>query len=532
MNYETIAARCLWGLLFAAYAWAVSGLLVQLFRNRRPRPRLFAMFSALALLALGLAGLAGCATKPPIPPIPAFFEKVSPADGATGVVQPVLLSWDYVGDGVIPAPTAFDVLTNGVPAGAVLGLQLSIPQMPDGATLTWQLVAHTQAGLITGGVQRFTVALPPAPVPPAPTPSPAPTPGPVAGDEWRGCLFHPYDSPTPPWISWKCGVDGTHAYATHGQTWENDMRLSHDRWTQAWGGNAIAYITESLAGNAELQMFITGRRSPVDDHQMNATDNSVLTAEHYGVTKWMPILFDSPDSKFKRLLAWLRMSPARIFRGPPTPIKAENRNAYIDEMVSCRNSRPWSAFGWLPKERLAISLGLECNRDWDAATTVSIAQYTRSVATPGVRIVVGSQNVAFLLDVGQRMAGLDAWLEAQAGGGNPITVPLTRATFAQFLADLQKLAGVFGVDHVWPGEWWMADPADMEWAVAQLRAAGFTHFGCGKFAAKQVGAGPQELHGFVERMEKVWEPTHPDYGPLAPVGCCLSPVSAILNMGK
>lgn len=480
----------------------------------------------LALLALVFAG---CASNPPLPPLPGFFTGLSPADGATNVTQPVLLSWSYVGAGTIPAPDSFDVLTNGAPAGKVLGLQLSLPQMPDGATLTWQLVAHTAAGAVTGGVLRFTVAQPPQP--------PDPPQPPVAGDEWRGCLFHPYDNPTPPWISWKCGVDGTHAYATHGQTWENDMRLSHDRWTQAWGGNTIAYITESLAGNAELQMFITGRKSPVDDHQMNAADNSVLTAEKYGVTKWVPILFDSPDSKFKRLLAWLRLSPARIFRGAPHPITAANRNAYIDEMVSCRNSRPWSAFGWLPKERLSISLGLECNRDWDAPTTVSVAQYVRSVATPGVRIIVGSQNVAYLLDVGQRMAGLDAWLEAQAPGGNPITVPLTRATFGAFLADCQKLAGVFGVDHVWPGEWWMLDPADMEWAVAQFRAAGFTHFGCGKFGAANSARGtlPALALGsgrFVERMETVWQAGHPDYGPLAPVGCCLSPVSTLLDGGS
>ena len=210
------------------------------------------------------------------------------------------------------------------------------------------------------------------------------------------------------------------------------------------------------------------------------------------VTHWTPILWDSPDSKYKAILKSLRMlsmSPEDAFYRLMQPrvakrdvkFTASNRNAYIDEMVSCRNSRPWSAFGWMTKDQLAVHMGLEANRDWDAATTVSIAQYIRSVAVPSVRIIVGSQNEQYLLDVGRSMSGLDAWLEAQAPGGNPITVPLTRATFPAFLKSCQNVAAVYGVDHVWPGEWWMLSPDDMLWAYQQFKAAGFTHFGCGKF---------------------------------------------------
>ena len=118
---------------------------------------------------LAVLALSGCNDSKPIPPMPEFFTNISPADKAMDVKQPVMLSWSYVGAGVIPAPT-FEVLVWGNDLGTVYGTQLGLPQGPDGMLVRWQLVAYTQMGAVTGAVYEYTTAYAPAPTNAPPPP--------------------------------------------------------------------------------------------------------------------------------------------------------------------------------------------------------------------------------------------------------------------------------------------------------------------------------------------------------------------------
>ena len=101
----------------------------------------------------GTTGIVFTGTFAPLPQAPAT---PMPSDAATGITQPVTLSWTDVGTGYGVA-TRFDVLTNGtLAASAQTATSLLLPSMGDGAAVSWQVIAHNNSGATTGAVWGFT----------------------------------------------------------------------------------------------------------------------------------------------------------------------------------------------------------------------------------------------------------------------------------------------------------------------------------------------------------------------------------------
>ena len=111
----------------------------------------------------GTTGIVFTGTFAPLPNAPAT---PTPSDVATGIAQPVTVSWTDTGTGYGIA-TAFDLLTNGSTAAtAQTATSLLLPTLPDSSSLSWQVIAHNASGATTGSVWTFTTA---ARSPPPPT---------------------------------------------------------------------------------------------------------------------------------------------------------------------------------------------------------------------------------------------------------------------------------------------------------------------------------------------------------------------------
>ena len=288
----------------------------------------------------------------------------------------------------------------------------------------------------------------PTPPVPAPTPTPTPVPAPVSTSIWKGCMFFPYDvNNPPPWItSNNGGTDGSHGFPRHGVPWENDMRLNICAQTQKLGGDTIMYISESLRGNAELQMFITNRHSPVDGHQMNDSENSVVIARKYGITRWMICLFDSPDSA--------------------VPIGC--RQAYIQEMCD--------AFSWATRDQVAFMVGLECNRNMDVPTVVQLVNWIKQYSG-GKRIIVGSAVPSYLQQVASATKDVELWVETAF---HPFL--LTQGNADSYLNTLKDLKNTTGLP-VLAGEF--GNGKDPSIAYVSKQAIAFGMAGIGSYMKGQ-----------------------------------------------
>ena len=316
--------------------------------------------------------------------------------------------------------------------------------------------------LINPPVSPATNITPPVVTPPVVTPPAATTTVVTSSAQWHGVMFYPATPGAVPWSSTiNHGVCSLQSYASsHGNAWENDYRLDGFGHIKAFDGDTMVYIADKwLAGadkvelrakRAKPRMFLCDQGSPVDGHHISDAENFVAIGLKYGIKRHVVVLRDSPESGITPGLFEAQVK--------------ELATAYATARVE-----------W------ALMTGLETKRNTaiaDAARQVKLVQQY----APKARCIVGDQSADFLLQVLAQAPGVELWLEQDAPGGSPVTVPLTSATAPAYLASLGKLAAKVGAGKVWAGEWWTADESTRLNITAQILAAGM-NCGCGQFAA-------------------------------------------------
>lgn len=263
---------------------------------------------------------------------------------------------------------------------------------------------------------------------------------------WRGCLFTPGTDLK--------GVGSQMGYrGCHGKQNEDALRLEMFARVKAWGGNVLIYIRDKwFQGNIVLDMCLNGRKHPGDGHYFLVngkpeSDFAMWGKEKYGIEKHICFVFNDEN---------------------PAPITEQTVKSAVDSYDGTR----------LGIENVAFGVCLETNEPMpNPAVGVMAANWIKKYA-PTSPCIVGSANVDYLLAVADKVKDVYLWLEQ---AGHPINAPLTRSTFPAYKASLDKLAAKVGKKFVVPGEWWMSNPDDIKWATDQLKSAGYTFFGMGKY---------------------------------------------------
>lgn len=279
-----------------------------------------------------------------------------------------------------------------------------------------------------------------------------PVPVPPAGNIFRGVMFFPWQihgtGATPAWPG-NTNTDSLLGFASdHGNSWEREKRRNGYAWVKALGGDAAVYISEKLYGNAELQMFLTNRKHPVDGHRMNRNENEVLIArEDFGVNRWIVSLFND-DS---------------------TCIPANKHESYIAEITGC--------YDWATVDQVAYMICLETDERFpNVNDVIQRAEWVQKYA-PGKRVIVGSANVGFLKSVfaaaKARGIVIELWLEV---GWNPVT-ERNKANWPAYLNQLTDLHNIGA--RVWAGEWYEPDPVKSKDLTNEMQ--GVAGFGFGRF---------------------------------------------------
>ena len=288
----------------------------------------------------------------------------------------------------------------------------------------------------------------PAPVPVPPTPTPAPS-----TMAWKGVMFVPATQgmPNNHGVSSQLGYRGI-----HGQANENAVRLDMLQCVKNWGGNTLSYIRgEFCRPNEVLDMCLNGRKSPADGHYFpikapTASNGEVDWAswgkQAYGISKH---------------LCW---------------VWNDNKNTPFTQAIVAEAVKSYDGTK-LGMENVAFGVCLEADENMSADLVVSACGWIHAASATSP-VIVGSGNEAFLQQVGEKNSYCLLWVEQ---AGNPVTAPLTRATFPAFLAICNRLGDKFGKKRIIPGEWNAANPADVKWMTDQLLAAGFTFPGSGKY---------------------------------------------------
>lgn len=270
--------------------------------------------------------------------------------------------------------------------------------------------------------------------------------GNASGGSFKCPMFYPLKlcgtNANPSWAGNR-GVDSNQGYASnHGQSWENESRLNAYKWTQAMKGNAQMFIAERLWGHdvphLELQMFLTNRASPVDGHRMGDSENQIVIARKYGVTKWIVSLINNPDST----------------------IPVNGRQDYVAQMCEC--------FQWATADEVVFLVGLECDRNMSVQEVRQMVNFLRMYGG-GKRIAVGSADAGFLKACSGD--GVELWVESDQ---HPFEVNMSNApTYIQKLKDLQRYG------KVWAGEF--GNPNDIETCryITKEAAKLGVDYGCG-----------------------------------------------------
>lgn len=422
----------------------------------------------MGLIAAGLALMAGCATNPPTPaPLPAkFIERPNPMDGATGVGLTNALAWSYVGQGLIPMPTA-DVLTNGALLGTgYLGTNAWPGTFQPGELVTWQVVAHTAAGIVTGPVWRFTTAFDPPPPPPVPTNAP-----PLTSSQPKGGMFTPQLSQKQPWIEVRYIAgktdlcpDSMQDYARcKGKAWESDKRRYCANVLKAIGADTLWFYSDVLvSGGDAFQGFIVDKVGADGNHVPDA-ENSARWLVAAGVTNFGNIVYDSPD-----------------------PINFGNQASYIKQLVG--------AYQGARNIHKLFLIGTECNRNMTPAQVHGTIVELHNNGVDDANIWVGSSSPAFLDAVLALDPGVGQWLEQAS---DPIMLcipklfhrsyrmPLTPDTLPAYKTSLQGLHGKRKA----AGEFWISDLQQRYDFTKWCRDQGFM-VSCGQYTLQTLGGAP------------------------------------------
>jgi hypothetical protein len=274
-----------------------------------------------------------------------------------------------------------------------------------------------------------------------------------ASGQWRGCMFTPASAGFPN----NNGVTSQLEYrGVHGQSNEDAQRIDMFSHVKKWGGNALVHIRGNWGiGNTVLDMCLNGRAHPVDGHYFPITgkpesDFAMWAKQEYGIDKHICFIWNDDCSM------------------------AVKEQVVIDAVAAYDGTR-------LGIENVAFGVCLETNEIIpDPATAATTAKWIKAHATSSP-CIVGSASVDYLLAVAGKVDGIYLWLEQATGGGSPVTVPLTRSTFAAYKSSLDKLADKVGKSKVIPGEWWASSADDVAWMTQQLLNAGYSFLGSGKY---------------------------------------------------
>lgn len=288
---------------------------------------------------------------------------------------------------------------------------------------------------------------------------------------WIKSLFNGGDKPTPTSAQWKGvmfvpatagmpnnkGVSSQLDYrGCHGKPNENAVRIDMLQCVKNWGGNVVVYIRgEMCRPNDVLDMCLNGRKHPTDGHYFptksptgsGEVDWAMWAKGAYGIDKHVCFIWNDNTS---------------------TPFSEGIVAEAVKSYDGCR----------LGMANIMFGVCLETDEIMpDVNVVAKMLGYITKYA-PQSPMVVGSANENFLIAVGAKNAKTYLWLEQ---AGHPVNAPLTRATFAAYLASLNRIATKCGKARVIPGEWWASKAEDVKWMTDQLLAAGFTVLGSGKF---------------------------------------------------
>ena len=285
------------------------------------------------------------------------------------------------------------------------------------------------------------------------------SPGPVTNTPvpvtvgWHGCMFVPGTSGLPN----NHGVSSQLEYrGVHNKANENIIRIDMLQCVKNWGGNVLCYIRgEFSRPNEVLDMALNGMKHPSDGHYFptKAPDTN------NGEVDWA--MWAKQTYGISHHICWIWNDNTSV---PFT-------QAIVNEAVKSYDGTR------LGMENVAFGVCLEANEIMSVDLVTSACGWIHT-ASPTSPVIVGSANEAFLQQVGSKVPYVIVWLEQIS---NPVTAPLTRATFPAYLASLNNLAAKLGKDRVIPGEWYAASAADVAWMTQQLQATGFTVLGSGKY---------------------------------------------------
>lgn len=270
---------------------------------------------------------------------------------------------------------------------------------------------------------------------------------------WRGCMF----VPATPGFPNNRGVSSQLEYrGIHGQSNEDAQRLDMFQNVKKWGGNTLVYIRgEFCRPNQVLDMCLNGRKHPGDGHYFPIngkaeSDFAMWGKQQYGIDHHICFVWN--DNK-------------------ATPFT----EAIVKEAVEAYDGTR------LGLGNVAFGVCLETDEDQvmpDPAIGAKACGWIKKYA-PNSPCILGSANPDYLLAVAGRVSNVYLWLEQKAKD-SPVINPLTRSTFPEYKASLDKLAAKVGKGHVIPGEWWAANSDDVRWMTQQLQSAGYENFGSGK----------------------------------------------------
>lgn len=279
-----------------------------------------------------------------------------------------------------------------------------------------------------------------------------PSPVPVAGNV-RGVMFVPATAGMPN----NQGVSSQLDYrGVHGKSNENNIRVDMLQCVKNWGGNMLSYIRgEFNRNNPVLDMALNGMRHPGDGHWFPV---KAPTAND-GEVDWA--MWAKQAMGIEKHLCWIWND------NNSTPF---TENIVAEAIASYNGCR-------LGMENVMFGTGLESNEVMSVDTAVAACGWIHS-RTPSSPVIVGSANEGYLQQVGSRVRYALLWLEQAP---SLLANPLTRATFPDYLASLNRLSAQFGKARVIPGEYWASNPVDMKWMTDQLLVAGYTFLGSGKY---------------------------------------------------
>ena len=296
-----------------------------------------------------------------------------------------------------------------------------------------------------------------SPTPPAPQPVTNTPPIVATGTQ----ILNAFYIPTVGKQAWMDTVlpmqDGTHFIDSplgwlqyHPETWEGQARASWAQTCGSIGAKAFCYWGWYQSGNTEFDSFVLDATYNPPNHIADANNAAVWMAKQ-GCTIHMPIWKDGGSPDMSHMEAIIKFRAASY---------ASARTNIVSQVIPL--------------------MCVEGDRFGSIADYQQLDAWTRKYFPDGVRTVIGSQNQAWLL---QALAANPQWELWKEQDGDPVTSPITSATFAAYRNELLALANAvaakLGISQtqargrVWAGEWCDKNLAEWQSETAQLMADGF-----------------------------------------------------------